>query len=414
MMGRWFFWLLAAVSGLWPTVCWALGPSEILVLANANQADSVRLARYYMQKRQIPANNLVKLRVTDKEACSREDYDGRVARVVRQWLRERGPHHGIRCLLAMYGVPLKVEPPRMTIEQMAEEAVLRRRREELQRQLEETDTKSPEQGGPVKMELDRIRKKIGKLSNRDQRSALDSELALVQVGEYPLSGWVPNPFFVGYKGRKLDYATEQVFLVSRLDGPTSAIVRRIIDDSVAVESRGLSGTAYFDARWPRPDVGKKVTGYALYDKFLHLAADRLRITGRVQEVVLDDSQALFQKGRCPDAALYCGWYSLANYVDAFQWNRGAVGYHVASSECSTLKKGDSRVWCKRMLEEGVAATVGPTSEPYVQSFPVPEIFFGLLVSGKLRLVECYALSTPFLSWQMVLIGDPLYCPFRKK
>lgn len=52
-------------------------------------------------------------------------------------------------------------------------------------------------------------------------------------------------------------------------------------------------------------------------------------------------------------------------------------------------------------------------EPYVQAFPVPEIFFGLLIKGQLALAECYAASTPFISWRMVLIGDPLYRPFAK-
>ena len=35
----------------------------------------------------------------------------------------------------------------------------------------------------------------------------------------------------------------------------------------------------------------------------------------------------------------------------------------------------------------------------------------LLVEGRLNLAECYALSLPYLSWKMVLIGDPLYRPF---
>jgi uncharacterized protein (TIGR03790 family) len=128
-------------------------------------------------------------------------------------------------------------------------------------------------------------------------------------------------------------------------------------------------------------------------------------------VVVNNEPELFKTGECPGAALYCGWYSLGQYVPAFTWQKGAVGYHIASSECSTLKRKDSQVWCKRMLEEGVAATLGPTSEPYVQAFPVPEIFFGLLLDGRLSLAECYALSKPFWSWQMVLIGDPLYRPF---
>ena len=113
-------------------------------------------------------------------------------------------------------------------------------------------------------------------------------------------------------------------------------------------------------------------------------------------------QELFQPGECPDAALYCGWYSLAHYVDAFKWRPGSVGYHIASSECQTLKQKESQVWCKRMLEEGIAATVGPVGEPYVQAFPIPEMFFEFLLDGSWTLAECYALSQPFWSWQMVL------------
>jgi uncharacterized protein (TIGR03790 family) len=100
-------------------------------------------------------------------------------------------------------------------------------------------------------------------------------------------------------------------------------------------------------------------------------------------------------------------------VPAFTWKPGAVAYHIASSECTTLKQKGSRVWCKRMLEEGAAAVVGPVDEPYVEAFPVPELFFHLLVDGYYTLAECYSLSTPWLSWRMVLIGDPLYRPFAK-
>ena len=119
-------------------------------------------------------------------------------------------------------------------------------------------------------------------------------------------------------------------------------------------------------------------------------------------------------GECPDAAIYCGWYSYGHYIAAFTWVRGAVGYHIASAECTTLRVKGSQVWCKMMLEKGAAATIGPVAEPYVQAFPVPDVFFGLLIDGRLTLVECYALSNPFWSWQMVLIGDPLYRPFMNR
>ena len=59
-----------------------------------------------------------------------------------------------------------------------------------------------------------------------------------------------------------------------------------------------------------------------------------------------------------------------------------MGYHIASYECETLKKEGSTVWCKRMLEEGVAATLGPVAEPYVQAFPpCPRCFSALSWRG---------------------------------
>jgi hypothetical protein len=66
-----------------------------------------------------------------------------------------------------------------------------------------------------------------------------------------------------------------------------------------------------------------------------------------------------------------------------------------------------------MIEKGACATLGPVGEPYVQAFPMPELFFGFLTEGVLSLAECYMVSLPFLSWKMVLIGDPLYRPFPR-
>ena len=128
--------------------------------------------------------------------------------------------------------------------------------------------------------------------------------------------------------------------------------------------------------------------------------------------MLDDEAKLFQPGECPEAALYCGWYSLAKYVDAFDWQPGAVGYHMASSEAATLRKPGSAVWCNAMLEDGVAATLGPVQEPYISAFPLPDDFFSLLLTGRYTLAEAYYRTAPYNSWAMVLVGDPLYNPFK--
>ena len=244
----------------------------------------------------------------------------------------------------------------------------------------------------------------------DSRAAADSELSLVLAGDYPLEGWLPNPYYLGFRQQQTLLKRDAVLMVSRLDGPDPDTVRRLIDDALLVEKEGLKGRAYFDARWPKP-AEKNLDGYALYDASLHAAAEQIRAGGRM-EVRLDARGELFQAGDCPDAALYCGWYSLGRYVDAFTWARGAIGYHIASSECATLKQKDSQVWCKRMLEDGAAATIGPVYEPYVQAFPPPDLFFSTLLDGYLSLAESYLVSLPYLSWQMVLIGDPLYQPFK--
>jgi uncharacterized protein (TIGR03790 family) len=131
------------------------------------------------------------------------------------------------------------------------------------------------------------------------------------------------------------------------------------------------------------------------------------------KVVIDREPDLFPSGACPDAALYCGWYALGNYRDSFQWKKGAVAFHVASTEASTLRNSASNVWCKRMIEKGVAATLGPVKEPYLVSFPLPDQFFPLLMSGRMPLLEVYFRTLPHRSWRQIIIGDPLYNPIEK-
>jgi len=65
-----------------------------------------------------------------------------------------------------------------------------------------------------------------------------------------------------------------------------------------------------------------------------------------------------------------------------------------------------------MIEEGVAATLGPVQEPYLSSFPLPDHFFPLLMTGSVPILDVYFRTTPFVSWRQTFIGDPLYNPFK--
>ncbi len=406
------FWILLVVFLLvLPKTCLALVPDEILVIANRNFPQSSELAHYYMEKRGIPEQNLILIGTTNDERCSREEYDKEIALPVRTYLQKldaKGLH--IRCLLTIHGVPLTVYEPQLRDEEARELKKLGRLAHKLESQLKGDGNNLDDFVNDLKSQYDKIHKEISRLSKADQMAAVDSELALVRETDYPLSGWIPSPLFIGFHGKKIKNMPDSALLFSRLDGPTAQIVKRVIDDSLLAEQKGLKGKAYFDARWPDP--GKSdLTGYAYCDASLHKAAAIVRAS-KLMETILDEKESLFQPGECDDAALYCGWYSLGKYIDAFKWVPGSVGYHIASQECETLRQPGSTVWCKMMLEKGIAATIGPVGEPYVQAFPVPEVFFGLLLDGRATLAECFALSSPFLSWRMVLIGDPLYNPFH--
>ncbi len=369
--------LCAAISLLlgsliFPILVHALDPNEIVVVANGQARDSVKLARFYMKQRKIPKKNLLVLRTAFKEDIPRHFYEDEIAEPIREFIQDKPE---ISCLVLFYGLPLRIDWHLLPME-----------------------------------DLDQQQTNLS-ARQRDPVASVDSELSLIRVDKPPVHDWLANPYFMQFQKQKTKYEKGQVLMVSRLDGPDPATVKRVILDSLAIEKKGLTGTAYFDARWPKPEEGKNLSGYALYDNAIHMAA---KVTEKVLPVVLNEEGALFQPGDAPDAALYCGWYSLAKYQDAFEWQQGSVAYHIASAECTTLKKEGSQVWCKRLLEDGVAATIGPVGEPYVQGFPFPQLFFGLLLDGDFSLVEAYYLSLPFISWKMVLIGDPLYQPFKER
>ena len=75
----------------------------------------------------------------------------------------------------------------------------------------------------------------------------------------------------------------------------------------------------------------------------------------------------------------------------------------------TPAPGDRSV---RSARDFTVATLGPVSEPYTIGFPKPAEFFGFLVTGEYTLVECYSKTVLLTSWMTVLVGDPLYNPYR--
>ena len=247
---------------------------------------------------------------------------------------------------------------------------------------------------------------------KDGDASLDSELTLLwwDRDQYPVAGRFPNPLFYG-NGSISDPSSSRlpVIIVSRLDAPSPQLAKNLVDQAIETEQRGLTGNAYIDSRGLQPDG---TVGYGYYDQGLRDLADLLR-THSIYPVVLEDTERRFsRRGDAPEVAIYAGWYKLRSYEDAFTFNPGAIGYHIASGEAVSIHDPTEAGWCKNALERGITVTLGPTGEPYVDAFPLPNEFFALLLTGRYALAEAYALTIRHISWRMVLFGDPLYNPWR--
>ncbi len=242
----------------------------------------------------------------------------------------------------------------------------------------------------------------------DQSASVDNELALLWWSKYDLTYYIANPqYWQARRNAAPNGKTPPVLMTARLDGPSSADAMRMLNDSLATEAVGLKGKFYIDAGGGDGIDARTINAYDPYLKNLYASIS----TATDIPAVLDENRRVFQPGSCPDAALYVGWYSLRKYVPAFTWNKGAVGWHVASWEAQKLRDPKSEIWCNRMIQEGVAATIGAVNEPTLSAFPPPQEFFALLLTGRFTLAQCYWMTCPMVSWQMTLIGDPLYNPF---
>ncbi|OIP62184.1 MAG: hypothetical protein AUK30_10675 [Nitrospirae bacterium CG2_30_70_394] len=370
----------------------AMEPHEVAILANADLPASLDVAQRYRQLRHVPQENLIALPLPKDETIDRDQYDRLLATPLRAWLTQPG-HAQIRCILLVYGVPLRIAS---TYPESSEHAEVKR----IDDRLDRLEIESP-----LAPEIERLRKQRDQLTllGRSDLAAVDSELTLLRL-DHPLRGWLPNPLF---QAKVAPPAQVQLppggLFTARLDGPTPDLAVALAERALAAEAQVPRGRVYIDAR------GLTQGSYAPFDEQMRRAAARLRLLP--YPVTLENTPRLFGPGECPEALLYYGWYRLGHYLDAFDWAPGAIAIHLASSEATSLRRGP--YWCPEMIRDGVTATVGPVAEPYASAFPPADLFLARIVEGQYTLVEAYFLTLPHLSWRMVLVGDPLYRPFLR-
>ncbi|MBG7606475.1 MAG: TIGR03790 family protein [Verrucomicrobia bacterium] len=354
-------------------------PKEILVIYNKADPESGKLAEAYQNARGLPDSRLLGLDLPLKQDISRGEYEKTIVAPIRkymdeqQWWKRESDAQGllipsenkIRAILLMRGVPLRIIP------------------------------------GPTTPPKEGEKAPADPISHRDEAS-VDSELAMFGIKGLAAKGVLKNAFFdskIPLSEAKLPY----LVLTSRIDGPTYAICKRMIADAVAAEKNGLWGRAYVDIANKLPQG----------DQWLEAIVSNNREMG-IPTVTDRFNDTLPKNYPLTEAALYYGWYdwnvSGPFLNTGFQFRQGAVAIHLHSFSAQQLTDAHKN-WCAPLLVRGAAATVGNVYEPYLHLTHHFSILHDRLLKGWTFAEAAWA-SMPVTSWQGIILGDPLYRPFR--
>ena len=357
----------------------AISPAQVAILYNSTVPESQKLAEIYRQARSIPEENVIALDMPPRADISRDDYDRMILKPLRRqfearaWWQRQSESGGvtlpvankIRVLVMMRGVPLRIQP---------------------------VPKSAPKPGDPPP---------ANPMAGHDEAS-VDSELAMFGVEGLPIDSVLQNKF---YQSTKSISEANLPFLVltARIDAPTFTTCERMIQDSVAVEKTGLWGRAYVD-------IANKIPQG---DAWLEAVVKETNAVG-IPTVVDRFNDTLPKNYPMTDASLYFGWYDLhvsgPFLSNRFAFRKGAVAMHLHSFSAEQLTDG-SKNWSGALLELGAAVTVGNVYEPYLHLTHDFGILQQRLLGGHTWVEACW-MAMPVTSWQGVVLGDPLYRPFK--
>ena len=356
--------------------------ARVVIVANSNDPDSVELARYYSDRRGIPRENIVELDLPVGEEINWPVYVSRLHEPLRNWLIERDwisaiamdlqddagrtkmsiSGHRISYLVTCRGVPLKI-----------------RQTDEIPADLPDTTRKS----------------------FQTNSASVDSELTLLVKSDSRRHGFLPNPVFQKTAPNLWD--REAMVRVARLDGPSFSAIRNLVESALSVEKYGLIGRALVDVGGP----------HKLGDKWFEEAVTELVAGGWAPDVDRDRG-TVPPTARVDELALYLGWY--AGEVNGpfappgFEFATGAIALHLHSFSARSLRTLNNGGWVAPLIGRGAAAVFGNVYEPYLEFTHQPQLLVRALLGGA-TLGEAAYYAMPVLSWQSIVVGDPLYRPF---
>lgn len=366
-----------AILARHPARAEAPNPQTVVVVYNDDLGDSKKLAVHYAKSREIPLENLIGLSLPDSEVISRAEYNSKIKRPLlevferRKYWERRPDANGnqvpylsrIRFLVTMRGVPSRIggssPAPKGQGSEAAKEHMLK------------TDA-----------------------------AAVDSELTMLGIEGQPVLGQLSNPYYG--KEQSFGEVALPILLVGRIDAHSYAVCERMIADALAAEERGLWGGVVIDIANKNPSA----------DLWLRKIAANF-VTRGFPTLVDRFDPTLPRNFPLRDTALYFGWYSgningpFRN--SKFRFKRGAVACHLHSFSAAQLRNPNKN-WSAGLLSRGAAATIGNVHEPFLHLTHNFEILSDRLLAGH-TLIEAAYMAMPALSWQGVVLGDPLYRPF---
>jgi len=369
--------------------------AHTLVVFNQADPDSRSLAETYAKARSIPADRVIGLTCALTEEITRTDFESTIRKPLEELFQSRGWMKRTDNFLPNPVLGLEGNVP---VQQSKENPiwimVLMR-------------------GMPLKIAEDPTVLAPENLMSqlRANAASVDSELALLPIQGLPLYGLIANPYFADKRIRPFtSFFANYLIMVTRLDGPSPGIVRRMIQDAVEVEKTELTGRAFFDLR----SIEKKDDPYRLGDEWIERAA--LLFQARGFEVEIDRRAEVAPKYAPWDQiAFYAGWYT-GDFQGPFElptarFRRGAIAYHIHSFSAETVRS-ETKNWVGPLLSHGATATMGAVYEPYLRFTPDISLFVSALLSG-LSFAEAAYQSQLSLSWMVTFVGDPLYRPFPR-
>ncbi len=347
----------------------ALVPSQVVVVYNADSVLSTKSAQRYALLRRIPHDQVVALSDLKGESISRIDFEQKVRLPLLQVARQRGwrwpagysgGRKRILAMVLMPDLPLKIQAaPRA-------------------------------KGAPAPAAM------------QEDHAAVDSELMLLGAN-HATAGALANPCY--NKSISLGRDLPPVLAVCRIDGPDAACINRMVEDPVEVEKQGLWGWTVVDQGGP----------YKEGDTWMEAIARQAKASG--QALFYETSKATLAEAfpLMTETSVYFGWYTNpANgpfrpaAAGGFRFAPGAVAVHLHSYSASSVK--DATRWVGALLHRGAAVTAGNVHEPYLSTSLHFDIFYDRLMKGHC-VAEAALMATPAISWQCIVLGDPLYRPF---